>query len=257
MHFVRIVFSLFALSSLTSGDYVHPTVVQAIRDTAEYRNYVAARDVFKETRALFSRSKNITLFGGLFRPLVRAGMALHPQAPQAALPNEALIDLPLKIIPHTASVIDSCQSAVPYLEDEPHFEFYDRMFPEDKGCHDMQGFLQLADRFRRERDFFMALLAIIYSIKQDKESLLTRSRDSNMIAIDPEHLDLKDPTWRNFRLPFNEVATKHHGIPQITRHAMSCHDQESVRRYLEILKRIYPKDTFLNTYFKILFAAYL
>ncbi|CAH0042163.1 unnamed protein product [Clonostachys rhizophaga] len=62
MHFVKTAISLFALASFTSGQYVHPTVALAVRETEEYRNYIAARDGFigarddfKETRDLSSR----------------------------------------------------------------------------------------------------------------------------------------------------------------------------------------------------------
>ncbi|CAH0042166.1 unnamed protein product [Clonostachys rhizophaga] len=243
---------------------VFPHSGQLLWQCRKYIDPKIPRPVTLETLLDPIESKNISLFGGLFLPLVKAGMALHPSAPQAALLNEALINLPLKIIRHTTYVIDPCQRAVLYREDEPDFEFYDWMFPEDKWCQAMQAFLQLADRFRRERDFFMPLPAIIYFIKQDKESLLSRSRDSNMIAVDPEHPDPKDPTWRDFRLAFNEVATKHGGIPHINKtrdgaihHFAKCQDQESVRKYLQIRKQIDPKDTFLNDYFKTLFAAYL
>ncbi|EFY97558.2 D-arabinono-1,4-lactone oxidase [Metarhizium robertsii ARSEF 23] len=128
----------------------------------------------------------------------------------------------------------------------------------------IRAFLQLSDRFRRQHDFTLALPALVYFIKQDQESLLSRSRSANMMAIDPEYPDPKEPKWKEFRLAFNELAVRHGGIPHInkTRDGASSHfaqteDQESIRQFLAIRQQLDPKGLFLNDYFKTMFANYL
>jgi len=209
-------------------------------------------------------SKGINLFGDLFLPLVKAGTALHPSAPLAQLLNAALVDLPLKIIRHSSYTIDPCDRGIIYSEHNPGFEFYDWVFPEEKWCDMVQAFLQLSDRFRREHDFILPLPALVYFVKQDQASLLSRSRNANMIAVDPEYPDPKDPTWKAFRLAFNEIAVLHGGIPHINKtrdgaisNFAKVYDPESIRHYLQIRKRFDPKDLFLNDYFKTMFAEYL
>jgi L-gulonolactone oxidase len=209
-------------------------------------------------------SRNISLFGSLFLPLVKAGTALHPSAPMAGLLNAALVDLPLKIIRHSTYVVDPCDRGVIYREDEPNFEFYDWMFPEDKWCDAIRDFLELSNRFQREKDFFLPLPALIYFVRQDDESLLSRSRNSNMMAVDPEYPDPKEPKWLEFRLAFNEIAVKNGGSPHINKtragavtHFAKLHDQEIIKEYLRIRKQFDPKDLFLNDYFKTMFDGYL
>ena len=81
----------------------------------------------------------------------------------------------------------------------------------------VRAFLQLSDRFRQQHGFIFSLPALIYFIKQDQASLLSRSRSSNMIAVHPKYPDPKDPTWREFRIAFSEVAVHCGGIPQINK----------------------------------------
>ncbi|KID83758.1 FAD-linked oxidoreductase [Metarhizium guizhouense ARSEF 977] len=209
-------------------------------------------------------SKNISLFGGLFLPLVKAVTALRPSAEVAGLINNAMVSLPLKIIRHSRYIIDPCDRGVMYAADDPNFEFYDWVFPEGKWCDMIRAFLQLSDRFRRQHDFILPLPALVYFIKQDRESLLSRSRSANMMAIDPEYPDPKEPKWKEFRLAFNEVAVRHGGIPHINKtrdgaisHFAQTEDQESIRQFLAIRQQLDPKGLFLNDYFKTMFANYL
>jgi FAD/FMN-containing dehydrogenase len=210
------------------------------------------------------KSRGISLFEDLFLPLVKAGTALHPSAPVAQLLNAALIDLPLKIIRHSSYRVDPCDRAILYGEDSPNFEFYDWAFPEEKWCDMVRAFLELSDRFRREHDFVMPLPTVVYFIRQDQGSLLSRSRNANMMAVDPEYPDPKDATWKEFRLAFNEIAVLHGGIPHMNKtrdgaisNFAKVYDPESIRHYLQIRKRFDPKDLFLNNFFKTVFAEYL
>jgi L-gulonolactone oxidase len=209
-------------------------------------------------------SRGISLFGDLFLPLVKAMTALGPSASVAQRLNAALIDLPLKIIRHSSYIVDPCDRGIIYSEDDPNFEFYDWVFPEDKWPEMVRALLQLSDRFQQEHDFVLPLPVVIYFIKQDQASLLSRSRTANMIAVDPEYPDPTDPTWKKFRFAFNEIAVIHGGIPHMNKtrdgainHFAKVYDPDSIRRYLEIRKQFDPKGLFLNDFYKTTFKNYL
>ncbi|KAJ9649255.1 hypothetical protein H2201_004262 [Coniosporium apollinis] len=209
-------------------------------------------------------SEGVNLFEDVLLPLVKVGTAVHSSAAIAELLSAALIELPLKIMRHSSYVIDPCDRGIIYGEHAPGFEFYDWMFPEEKWCDMVRAFLQLSDRFRRERDFALPLPALIYFVKQDQASLLSRSRHANMIAIDPLYPNPKNPTWKAFRVAFNDIAVKHGGIPHINKtrdgaisHFAKVQDPESIRLYLQKRKQLDPKDLFLNDFFKTMFAEYL
>ncbi|KAJ8098579.1 hypothetical protein POJ06DRAFT_292184 [Lipomyces tetrasporus] len=243
---------------------VFPNTGKVLLQRRKFLDPTVKRPVNLETLLDPIESRNISLFGGLFLPLVKAGTALHPSAPLAALLNNATVELPLKILSHVTYVIDPCQRAVLYKEDEPNFEFYDWMFAEDKWVDALRAFLALADRFRREKDFFMPLPALVYFIKQDQESLLSRSRNANMMAIDPEYPDPKEPLWKEFRLAFNEMAMEHGGSPHMNKtrfgainHFAKSHDQVIIKKYLQLRKQFDPNDLFLNPYFQTTFKDYL
>ncbi|PCH02443.1 D-arabinono-1,4-lactone oxidase [Penicillium occitanis (nom. inval.)] len=125
-------------------------------------------------------------------------------------------------------------------------------------------FLQLSDRFRREQNFTLLMPVAVYFLKQDQASLLSPSRNGNMIAVDPEDPDPADPTWKAFRLAFNEVALLHGGVPHINKtrggaisNLTRVYDPESIWRFLQIRKQLDPKDLFLNDYFRALFGIWL
>jgi L-gulonolactone oxidase len=209
-------------------------------------------------------SKGISLFGDLFIPLMKSSTALHLPADAAELLNAALVDLPLKIIEHSSYTIDPCQRGILYGKEDPGFEFYDWMIPEDKWVDMVRSFLQLTGRFRREHQFILTLPTVIYFLRQDQAALLSRSYTSNMIAVDPMYPNPSDPTWKMFRLAFNEIAMKHGGIPHINKtrdgaisHFAKAHDQESLKKYLEIRKKFDPKNLFINDFFKTMFSEYL
>lgn len=209
-------------------------------------------------------SRNIDLFTGLFLPLVKAVTALRPSATLAESITNAMVDLPLKIIRHSRYVVDPCDRGVIYAKDDPNFDFYDWAFPEENWCDMVRAFLQLSDSFRQEHDFILPLPALVYFMKQDQQSLLSRCRHASMMAVDPVFPDPKDPMWRKFRLAFNEVAMRHGGIPHINKtrdgaidNFAQAHDPESIRQFLQIRQQLDPKGMFLNDFFKTMFAKYL
>jgi L-gulonolactone oxidase len=96
----------------------------------------------------------------------------------------------------------------------------------------VRAFLQLSDRFRREHDFALPLPALIYFIRRDEASLLSRSRGANMMAVDPK--------WKAFRLAFDEIAVQYGGIPHINktrdgaiRHYARTQDPDVIQVYLQ------------------------
>ena len=122
----------------------------------------------------------------------------------------------------------------------------------------------LLARFRTEHDFLITLPTIVYFIKKDSASLLSRSRNSNMVVLDPEHHNPKDPKWKAFRKAIGELAIQHGGIPHVNKtveaavpyYAKAC-DQDALREYLDLRKRFDPKDMFLNEFFREMFGERL
>ncbi|KAI9054268.1 hypothetical protein LZ554_001436 [Drepanopeziza brunnea f. sp. 'monogermtubi'] len=209
-------------------------------------------------------SRGISLFPDLFLPLVKATTALHPQSGVGGLVNSALVDLPLKIIEHSSYTIDPCDRGIIYSHTDPTFEFYDWVFLEEDWPAMVRALLALADRFRREHNFLLPLPVLIYFMKHDEQSLLSRARRGNMMAVDPEYPDPTDPTWKLFRLAFNDIAVRHGGIPHVNKtrdgaihHFARQADQEALKTYLDVRKKMDPKNLFLNDFFKEMFKEYL
>ncbi|EEU33487.1 uncharacterized protein NECHADRAFT_89432 [Fusarium vanettenii 77-13-4] len=212
-------------------------------------------------------SKSIDLFAGLFLPLVQAVTALRPATALSKSIINAMVDWPLHIIRHSRYIVDPCDRGVIYAKDDPNFDFYDWAFPEEKWCDMVREFLHLSDRFKQQYDFILPLPAVVYFIKQDQESLLSRSRSANMMTVDPLYPDPRDPTWREFRLAFNEVAKRHGGIPHINKTrdgaisnfapAHDAHDPGSIQQFLQIRQQLDPGGMFLNDFFTTIFARFL
>jgi FAD/FMN-containing dehydrogenase len=209
------------------------------------------------------RSKGINLYKDVLLPVVKAGSSLSSSA-LAELLGRAVVEVPLGVFSHDSYVIDPCDRGIIYNPDDPHFDFYDWVFPEDRWADMVRAFLQLADRFRQERNFVLALPTLIYFIKRDQASLLSRSRRFDMMAVDPTYPDPEDSHWKEFRLAFNEIAMSHGGIPHINKtrdgaigHFARSHDPDALEAYLGKRKEFDPKDLFLNDFFKTLFGEYL
>ncbi len=209
-------------------------------------------------------SKGVNLYKDVLIRLVKAVTEVNKWVAVAELLSTAVIEVPIDIFTRGPYVIDPCDRGIIYSEHDPHFEFYDWVFPEQRWRDMVRAFLQLSDRFRSEHDFALPLPAMIYFIRQDEASLLSRSRGANMMALDQTYQDPKDPKWKAFRLAFNEVALQHGGIPHINKtrdgaisHFAKTQDPEMIRLYLQKRKELDPKDLFLNDFFRTMFAEYL
>lgn len=209
-------------------------------------------------------SKAINLFTSLVLPATQALAGLPLSAHHAEALSNFLIKGPLDALRGSEFIINPNDRGILYAEDDPDFEFHDWAFPEDNWPGMVRAYRQLLERFREEKDFLITLPTIVYFIKQDINSLLSRSRNSNMVVVDPEHHDPRDPRWKEFRRAFGELAIQHGGIPHINKtveaavlwYAKAC-DQKALREYLDLRKQFDPKDMFLNDFFKEMFAGHL
>lgn len=209
-------------------------------------------------------SKAINLFTSLVLPATQALAGLPLSAHHAEALSNFLIKGPLDALRGSEFIINPNDRGILYAEDDPDFEFHDWAFPEDNWPGMVRAYRQLLERFREEKDFLITLPTIVYFIKQDTNSLLSRSRNSNMVVVDPEHHDPRDPRWKEFRRAFGELAIQHGGIPHINKtveaavlwYAKAC-DQKALREYLDLRKQFDPKDMFLNDFFKEMFAGHL
>ena len=209
-------------------------------------------------------SKAINLFTSLVLPATQALSGLPLSAHHAEALSNFLVKGPLDALRGSEFIIDPNDRGILYAEADPDFEFHDWAFPEANWPGMVRAYRQLLARFRREKDFLITLPTIVYFLKRDTASLLSRSRNSNMVVVDPEHHDARDPRWKEFRRAFGELAVQHGGIPHINKtveaavlwYAKAC-DQKALREYLDLRKRFDPKDMFLNDFFREMFAGHL
>ncbi|KAI7261767.1 FAD-binding domain-containing protein [Hortaea werneckii] len=209
-------------------------------------------------------SKAVNLFTSLILPATQAlaGLHLHPHNAEAL--SNFLLQGPLDALRGSEFVINPNDRGILYAENDPNFEFHDWAFPEANWPGMVRAYRDLLHRFRTEHDFLIILPTIVYFIKQDSNSLLSRSRNSNMVVVDPEHHDPRDPKWKEFRKAFGELAIQHGGIPHInktvdaaqTYYAESC-DQDALEEYLSVRKEFDPKGMFLNEFFEEMFRGRL
>jgi L-gulonolactone oxidase len=209
-------------------------------------------------------SKAINLFTSLVLPATQALAGLPLSAHHAEALSDFLIKGPLDALRGSEFVINPNDRGILYAANDPDFEFHDWAFPEANWPAMVIAYRTLLKRLREEQDFLITLPTIVYFIKQDTSSLLSRSRNSNMVVVDPEHHDPKDVRWKAFRKAFGELAIQHGGIPHINKtveaaviwYAKAC-DQKALREYLDLRKVFDPKDMFLNDFFKQMFAGRL
>jgi hypothetical protein len=205
-------------------------------------------------------SRGINLYKDVLVPLVKAGSGLAPAA-LAELLSRMVVEAPLGIFSHVEYIIDPCDRGIVYGEHDPHFDFYDWVFPEGRWCAMVRGFLELADRFRRERGFVLPLPTLVYFIRRDEGSLLSRARRGDMMAVDPTYPDPLDEGWQAFRMAFNELAMSHGGLPHINKtrggaitHFVNSHDRAVIDAYLARRQEFDPRGLFLNDFFRSLFG---
>ncbi|CAD0095512.1 unnamed protein product [Aureobasidium vineae] len=209
-------------------------------------------------------AKVINLYADLVLPLAEASGQLNLPAHQQEWLSTTLVDLPLRALSHSTYIIDPNDRALPYRENQPHFDFFDWVFPEENWSSMAQGWVSLCNKFEAEKNFVLTLPCLVYFLKQDENMLLSRSRGGNMMAIDPEYQDPTDPKWLEFRLAFSEVARQHGGIPHINKtrdgairwFAEAC-DQDALSKYLEQRKAFDPENMFVNEFFETMFKGRL
>ena len=209
-------------------------------------------------------SKAINLFTSLVLPATQALAGLNLSAHHAKALSNFLVKGPLDALRGSEFTINPNDRGIMYAEHDPDFEFHDWAFPEAKWPGMVRAYRKLLERFRAEHDFLITLPTIVYFIKKDGNSLLSRSRNSDMVVVDPEHHDPRDVKWKLFRKAFGELAIQHGGIPHINKtveaallwYAKAC-DQDALRQYLDLRKHFDPRDMFLNEFFGEMFREHL
>lgn len=209
-------------------------------------------------------AKAINLYADLVLPLAKASAQLNLPAAQAEWLSTTLVDLPLRALAHSNYIIDPNDRALPYDEDQPDFDFFDWVFPEENWSAMAHAWIKLCDKFEQEKDFVLTLPCLVYFLKKDTNMLLSRSRGGNMMAIDPEYQDPTDPKWLEFRVAFCEIAKQHGGIPHINKtkdgaiHWFAGQtDQDALKEYMELRREFDPEGMFLNEFFEIMFEGRL
>jgi len=141
-------------------------------------------------------SKAVNLFTSLVLPATQtlAGLPISLQHAEAL--NNFLVKGPLDALRGSSFVINPNDRGILYAANDPDFEFHDWAFPEANWPAMVRAYRGLLARFRTEHNFLITLPTIVYFIKKDTASLLSRSRNSDMVVVDPEHHNPKDPSGR-------------------------------------------------------------
>lgn len=206
------------------------------------------------------RRRGINLYKDVLLPLVKAGTDLAPKQ-LAKLVAKAVVEKPLGLFGHGSYYIDPCDRGIVYEDDDPDFDFYDWVFPEGRWVEMVRAFLELAERFERERGFVLSLPTLVYFVNQDDSSILSRSRHGHTVAVDPTYPHPADPDWKAFRLAFDEVAMRHQGIPHVNKtrggavanYARAC-DPEALAAFLAKRRELDPAGIFVNDFYREMFS---
>ncbi len=176
------------------------------------------------------------------------------------LASSSITEKSLRLFRIGGYIIDPCDRGLVYKESGAGFDFYDWLFPEDQWTDMLRDFLQLCEEFRRKRNFVLSLPTLVYFVPKDNSSILSRSRKSNMMTIDPTFPNPENKIWKDFRTAFNEIAVAHNGIPHINKtrggaihHFAASIDSRNRNKYLKKRKELDTKNLFLNDYFKQLY----
>lgn len=210
------------------------------------------------------QAKGSSLSKDFLLPIVKASTKISSDFNSVSflekLLSSMVIEKSLSLFRAGGYVINPCDRGIVYEETDPGFDFYDWVFPERDWCSMLRAFLQLCETFRSKKKFVLSLPTLIYFVKQDESSMLSRSRHANMITIDPTYPNPENDTWKSFRLEFSKIAMMHNGIPHINKtrdgaihYFVDAHDSSCINKYLEKRKELDPKDLFLNDFFKKLF----
>jgi FAD/FMN-containing dehydrogenase len=109
--------------------------------------------------------------------------------------------------------------------------------------------------FRQKTGFRMSIMAEVYALARDRESLLSPSPDEDMLTMDVVDTRTNDPLWAEFNKQFNRLAASFGGRPLLnqTKHPTRSLVGETLGRAWErfrgIRQREDPEGRFLNDFF--------
>lgn len=108
--------------------------------------------------------------------------------------------------------------------------------------------------FCRGRDYRTRLPHVSYHVAQDRHSLLSYSRDSDVWTLDPVSTGV-EPGWHDFLRAFNDFCSDRQGVPLFNqtphlerRHVVRAFG-ERLERFENVRRRLDPTDRMLNEYF--------
>jgi hypothetical protein len=204
------------------------------------------------------------LFKDVLLPLTRAARGgVLPEA-QASMLSAAVFEWPTGIFHHLSYIIDPCSRGVAFTKTDAAFDFNEWVFSKSAWPSVLGDFLKLTERFEREHGFVLVLPTLVYFLPRDSASLLSLSQREDMIALDPTYPDPTNLAWKAFRQAFDEMAMHHRGIPHINkahdgahRYFARAYDPDAIQLYLLQRKHFDPRELFLNSFFRKMFAEYL
>jgi len=117
---------------------------------------------------------------------------------------------------------------------------------------------KFCEDFRKETGFRMSIMAEVYSLARDQDSLLSPTPDEDMMTMDVVDTRTNDPLWAEFNRRFNDLAAAFGGRPLLnqTRHPTRDIVRKTLGsdwdRFVAIRRDEDPDGRFLNGFFAAL-----
>ena len=136
-------------------------------------------------------------------------------------------------------------------------------FPRAEYPQTIRDYFKFCQDYEKTNRFRCDLLNVGYHIVQDRSSLFSYTRDSNVLTLDPVSTGGLNTGWHAFLMCYNEFCIQHNGKPLLnqTPHITPLQAQAAFGPEIEIFQRYRrkydPEDRFYTPYFRTMFEAAL
>jgi FAD/FMN-containing dehydrogenase len=143
--------------------------------------------------------------------------------------------------------------------DFPAYTFSMWAFPSERYPEVLRAYVDFCRDHAREKKYRVNLLTVGYRIARDQSSLLSYSRDGEVLSLDP--VSTGDLGWHEFLRAFNEFSSAHGGIPLLNQTDAITPAQARrafgwrLDRLERWRRRFDPDNRLLNPYFAALLQA--
>lgn len=150
-------------------------------------------------------------------------------------------------------------STVDFKPNRSHFvDFTFWAVPQSRWSEFTPAVRAFCEDYRRQHGFRMSIMAEVYALARDQNSLLSPSPEEDMLTMDVVDTRVLDPRWADFNKQFNEVAARFGGRPLLNQTKHPTRDLvhrtmgSAWERFTSIRQREDPASRFLNRFFETL-----